>query len=68
MTTPRIINRFNSSRLEYICAQLAAWQVAAQESLDNEESKTSPNHERVTEYTERIDALDEAIDALQRIN
>lgn len=53
--------------LQRIITTLTAWQKAAEDSLDRESEKDTPNDERIERYENRIGALEAAIDALSEI-
>ena len=64
MTTAR---RYNIRSLSQMREELTEWLAQSQDTLDNEESKDSPNDERVDTLTTRVDALQAAVDALEEI-
>lgn len=57
--------RFNTASLRKLGQQLERWIGDTQDSLDNEESKDYPSETRIDEYTDRLDALQTAYDALE---
>lgn len=59
--------KYNIRSVQSMMAQLQEWIDSSQDTLNNEESKDYPNDDRVTMLTDRIDALQNAYDALEGI-
>lgn len=59
--------RYAITQLQKVIDTLTDWRDATQDTLDNEESRDYPNEARVEKLSERIDALTDAIEALENI-
>ena len=59
--------RYTKPSLVKLIAQLEAWTESSQDALDTEESRDYPSDVRVDMLTNRIDALQQAIESLQEI-
>lgn len=61
------VKRYSITQIQRVINELTEWRDASQETLDNEEAKDYPNDERIDKLSTRIDALTEAIEALEGI-
>ena len=64
MTTAR---RYNSTSLGNMVEELKSWTEQTQDTLDNAESQEYPNDNRIETLSNRMDALQAAIDSLEEI-
>lgn len=59
--------RYDPRTVARIVSEIQAMLEASQDALDNEESRDYPNNERVDMLQTRVDALQEAYNALEGI-
>jgi len=61
------IPKYRTTQLTIIIEMLEDWIDSSQETLDNESDKDYPNQERVEKLEARLEALGQAIEALEGI-
>jgi len=66
-TTPEDEMAYSITRVHNMMATLQEWIEQSENTLQNEEAKTSPNEDRIENLTTRLDSLNTARDALDEI-
>ena len=66
-TATKTETRYTFVALQNVIRQLESWLYAAEESLEREEDRDTPNDERLDRYNDRIECLQNAVDSLEAI-
>ena len=64
----KVARRYNSLTVKNTIQTLAEMIESSQDTLDNEESRDYPNQEKIDTLNDRIDYLQQAMDALESID